>query len=93
MNAQNLDDMKPTIVTDNGYTSLWFMPDETSAWANRPGNKWPCSVVAGRELFVEFDPCGNLVDVLLDGKSADIPCAELDAITSDHLPVDHPARR
>ncbi len=85
--------------TDYG-TSLWLSAADTWAWANRPGACWPCSTIAGRRLFAEFDGRGDLVDVAVDGKRGEddgVDGNEFSAITSDHLRAkfgaDHPAIR
>jgi hypothetical protein len=78
----------------NGRTQLWLNDHDTYQWANRPGAKWPCSSIAGKRLYAEFEPNGDLVDMALDGDhSANVNGSELDAITTDHLPENHPARR
>lgn len=67
---------------------LWLSADDTYAWANRPGAIWPCSFLAGKTLFAEFDD-GDLVDYAVDGKTgfpSDQPLAdEFNAITSDFI--------
>ena len=71
---------------------LWLSARETCDWANRPGERWPCSQLAGRRLFAEFDRNG-LCDLAIDGRSDDCDCNEFNAITSDFLrtklPQDH----
>lgn len=71
---------------------------ELYAWANRPGNAWPCSELADSDGFgVSFDDNGvyeyrNETDHLRDNLGAD----EMNAWTSDAIlaakvPTDHPA--
>jgi hypothetical protein len=74
---------------------LWLSSSDTYAWAHRTGAAWPCSQLAGRRVFAEFDSNG-LCDLAIDGKSdEDCDANEFNAITSDHLasklPRDHPA--
>lgn len=74
--------------------SLWLSSSETASWARRPGAAWPCSYLAGRRLFAQFDRNG-LCDLSIDGGRGgqDVPGDELSAICADHLaavvPVDH----
>lgn len=74
---------------------LWLSVNDTADWANRPGNKWPCSQLSDKRLFVEYDDCG-LIDITINGKIGDCNSVEFKAIVSDHikdkLPVDHPSR-
>lgn len=63
---------------------LWLSANDTYAWANRPGAAWPCSFLAGKRLFAEFDD-GDLVDYAVDGKCGEVPVDEFNAITSDFL--------
>lgn len=79
---------------------LWLSATDTEDWATRPGESWPCSGLAGKRLFAEFDRNG-LVDIAVNGKAGDCTgqhsgnSAEFNAITSDHLrqflPKEHPA--
>ena len=74
-----------TQITATGV-KLWLSASDTYHWASR----WPCSVLSGRPLFVEYDR-GGLVDLAVDG---DCPAHELTAIVSDilrgRLPAGHP---
>jgi hypothetical protein len=64
---------------------LWLTAEDTHDWANRPGAAWPCSELAGKELFAEFHN-GDLVDFTVDGKDQiDVGCEEINAVTSDFL--------
>ncbi len=75
---------------------VWISARETSAWAWRPGKRWPCSFLAGSRLFAEFDRNG-LVDMQIDSGRGDQDCPadEFNALTSDFLrdklPKTHPA--
>ena len=75
--------------------SLWLSANETDNWAHRPRNSWPCSQLAGRRVFAQFDRNG-LCDLAIDGGRGEQDCDanELSALCADHLvgrvPVDHP---
>jgi hypothetical protein len=71
--------------TAYGNEKLWLSASDTEAWATRPHASWPCSSISGHRLFAEFAPNGDLVDLALDSRSADVPCDELNAMTSDFL--------
>lgn len=72
-------------IVRNGETvKLWASARDTYDWAHKPGAWWPCSVVSGKRLFAEFYK-GDLVDVALDGRDAEIPADEFNAITADLL--------
>ena len=81
-----------TQVSDTG-ARLWLSANDTYGWAHRPGERWPCSELSGKRLFVEFDR-GGLVDLAINGRMGDCPADELNAIVSDHLrgklPAGHP---
>ena len=70
--------------TDFGI-QLWLSATDTYNWAHRPNNKWPCSVLSGHRLYVQFDESHNLIDVTIDGKSKDCPANEFNAITLDFM--------
>jgi hypothetical protein len=57
----------------HGYTQLWLSADDTWTWANRPNAKWPCSSIAGKRLYAEFEPNGDLVDMALDDLRSEYP--------------------
>lgn len=66
---------------------LWLTAEDTRRWANRPGNVWPCSYLAGKTLFVEFCD-GDLVDCIIDGEydeALNFNSDEFNAITSDFI--------
>lgn len=64
---------------------LWLSAKDTYNWATRTGNAWPCSQLAGKRLFAEFDN-GDLVDYTVNGKDGvDIPADEFTAITDDFI--------
>jgi len=74
---------------------LWLSANDTYCWAHQPGERWPCSELSGKRLFVEYD-WGGLVDLAINGRIGDCSNHELTAIVSDHLrgrlPIDHPCR-
>lgn len=70
----------------SGY-NLWLSATDTSNWAHRIGNNWPCSELSGHRCFVAVDQNG-LCDFTLDGRSADVSGDELSACVADHLPDD-----
>ncbi len=81
--------------TPDGGLKLWLSARETNNWATRPGANWPCSILRGRCLFVEFDGCGDLIDLAIDCRSGgrltdDCSADELNAITTDHIAAKHP---
>ena len=73
--------------------ALWLSANDTYNWANRPGNRWPCSQLSGNRIAVCFDDNG-LCEFTMNGKTADVDGNELSACYSDHLrdilPQDHP---
>ena len=82
----------------DGSTKLWISSPETAEWACEPGKRWPCSYLAGRRLYVEFDASGDLVDCAVNGEhDENVPGDEFSALTSDFLSErfgpDHPAVR
>lgn len=74
------------------HVSLWLSARETQAWATKPGATWPCSTIAGRSLYVEFDRNG-LCDLTTRPEREDIDANELSALCADSLrdsvPRDH----
>lgn len=68
-------------------TKIWLSARDTYDWANRPGARWPCSQLADRRVFAEFDRHGDLVDVALDGGKGEQDCDsnEFNACIADHL--------
>jgi hypothetical protein len=81
-----------TQIFDSG-ARLWLSANDTYCWAHSPNDCWPCSELAGKRLFVEYDG-GGLVDLAINGRIGDCPAHELTAIVSDHLrlPVGHPCK-
>lgn len=68
---------------------LWLSTNDTYNWAHRPNTGsfpfWPCSQLAGKRLFAEFDD-DDLVNYTVDGKdSVDVPVNEFTAITDDFI--------
>lgn len=85
-------------ITSNEHgTKLWLSANDTYDWANRPGERWPCSQLSGKRVFAEFDSRGDLVDMAINGKNIDVDVNEFNAITSDFIKAklgkDHPAIR
>lgn len=80
-----------------GTIKLWLSARDTYEWAHRDGANWPCSTLADKRLFVEFQANGDLVDLTINGNgSADCDANELNAITSDLIRMkfpNHPAIR
>lgn len=84
--------------TEHGHTTLYLSADDTEAWAIRPGRKWPCSRLAGKHLKVTFDHDGDEVSRVIRAREGHVidpwvPTDEFVAMTSDHLPAGHPAKR
>lgn len=77
----------------DSVVKLWLSANDTYLWAHRPGERWPCSELSGKRLFVEFDK-GGLVDLAINSRMGDCSNHELSAIVSDHLrsklPAGHP---
>ena len=64
---------------------LWLSAKDTCFWATRSGNSWPCSQLAGKRLFAEFNG-EDLVDVTINGKTGvNVPVDEFNAITDDFI--------
>lgn len=87
-----------TKVAPDGRLYLWLDADDTEKWATKPRAMWPGSVLRGRSLYAEFEPNGDLVDYTVKERGGeivevDVPGDEFDAITTDHMPLGHPARR
>lgn len=75
------------LTTESGDVKLWLSARDTYDWAHKAGAQWPCSFLADRRVFVEFDGRGDLVDVAIDGGRGeqDCPADELNAIAADYL--------
>lgn len=71
------------IVTGSSV-KLWISANDTRRWAHKAGAYWPCSQLADKRLFVEYDSNG-LCDLAIDGRYGDCDANELNAIVSDHL--------
>ena len=78
--------MKKIILPDGG-TKLWLSAHDTYQWAHKAGAAWPCSFLADKPLFAEFDSNSDLVDLAVNyGRgNQDCPSDEFNAITSDFL--------
>ena len=68
----------------NGSTTkIWLSANGTYDWAHKIGASWPCSTLSNRRVFAEFDD-GDLIDIVIDGKSADnIDAHEFNAMIAD----------
>lgn len=75
---------------ENTGFKVWVSANETYTWANRQGNSWPCSQLAGKRLFAEFDANG-LCDLAVNGKEMDLWEGELLALLGDLVPPKLPA--
>lgn len=68
----------------SGYVITGSQSDLT-LWANRPGERWPCSALAriapGTSVVAVFDLNGDLID--LEGDPVDLTADELNAWTDD----------
>lgn len=74
-----------TQITDTSI-KLWLSAADTYGWAHKPGASWPCSFIANKPLFAEFDSNGLLDIAINDGRdNQNIPSDEFNAITSDFL--------
>jgi len=88
-----------SVETVNGWTLVQLDAFDTWRWAHRSGAAWPGSVLSGFALDAEFDSRGDLVWYQVEDTDSgavvdvDVPVSEFDAITTDFLPVGHPARR
>jgi len=74
-------------VRNGNAVKLWLSANDTWNWATRPGQRWACSELSGKRLFVELDD-GDLVDIAVNGKDShayDVSADELNAIVEDHL--------
>jgi len=58
------------------YVRYTILRDFIDSWAAT----WPCSVLRGHDVVVEYDPRGNLVDLTTDPPLADVPSNELGAL-------------
>ena len=68
---------------NKGDCVIWLSARDTSDWASRPGESWPCSTLAGHRLCATVQG-DDLVDLTIDGRY-DLDCDghELDAILAD----------
>ena len=75
------------IITEFGYTKLWLSANDTYQWAHKAGTSWPCSFLADKPLFAEFDSNGDLIDLAINYRHGDQDCPgdEFKAITDDFL--------
>ena len=73
--------------TPDGGVKLWLSANNTYDWANRAGAAWPCSFLADKPLFAEFDSQGDLIDLAINYGQGDQDCPgdEFNAITDDFL--------
>ena len=70
--------------TQNGSeVKIWLTAEETSAWATKPGARWPGSTLAGNKLFACFQD-GDLVEMEVgDGQDMEISGHEFNALIED----------
>lgn len=70
---------------DNGaFWSVNLSADETYDWANRSVASWPCSRLAGKPIWAQFDKrTGDLVDLTIRNRRTDIDSHEFNAIMAD----------
>ena len=68
---------------------IWLSENDTYRFAigSYGTGRWPCSVLSGRRLFVEFASNGDLIDLALDGGrgAQDCPANELSACIAANL--------
>jgi hypothetical protein len=68
---------------------------DTYDWANRPGERWPCSQLSNKRVMACFDRNG-LYDLTINGRDGDCDVNEFNAIISDNcrkrVPENHPLR-
>lgn len=70
-------------VQRNGQSiTIWASTQDTHRWATRPWSSWPCSKLSGKRLRAELQR-GDLVDLTVNGRGADIPADELTAFLDD----------
>ena len=72
---------------DGGGIKLWLSSHDTEVWATGYP-RWPGSALESHRLFVEYDSDGDLIDLTIDGRSAehfDVDAGELNAIVEDHV--------
>lgn len=66
---------------DNGaFYTLRLSANDTYAWANRAGRRWPCSYLSGRSAWAQFD---SRTDDVVDTNVPDCPGDEFAAIFDD----------
>ena len=70
---------------------IWASVNDTYSWAHRLNNSWPCSQLSGNRVFIELDN-GDLVDLTLNGKDANLDITELNAFIEDTL-RDYPSKQ
>jgi hypothetical protein len=73
------------IKADQYGIRIWVSARVTYDWANRPGERWPCSVIAGHRIFAALARNGDLVEFTMDGRDQDVPSDELNALLHDML--------
>ena len=72
---------------DGGGIKLWLSSQAPAGWATGYP-RWPGSALESHRLFVEYDSDGDLIDLTIDGHSAehfDVDAVELNAIVEDHV--------
>ena len=71
---------------NGGGMKLWLSSHDTEVWATGYP-RWPGSALQSHRLFVEYDSGGDLIELTIDGRSAehfDVSADELNAIVHDH---------
>jgi len=85
------------VVYQDGTLSILAYNHQLVKWAYRPMDKWPCSVLRKCErVLAVFADNGDLVELIQNGCTEEIPGNELDAWVSDVLDsnyINHPAKR
>ena len=75
------------ITTPDGSIKLWLSASDTYNWTHKTGAAWPCSFLANKPVFAEFDSQGDLIDLAINYGRGDQDCPgdEFTAITDDFL--------
>lgn len=63
--------------------AIVLTPEDTEAWATRPGNQWPCSTLRGQGIAIELRN-GDLISITADDTER-IDGHELNACLNDTL--------
>jgi hypothetical protein len=73
----------------SGY-AMWLSARDTSKWATRPNNKWPCSNLTGNRLRLYVDSNGLRIVYMNNEYVTDVTfdMNEFCSLVADHLPAD-----